>query len=92
MTFTTPDILIVEDEELNRDIMSRRMESTNYSIRFAEDGEQALEQVAEQKPDLILLDIMLPKVMGLQVLHNLRQSYSMVELPIIMVTGIAEDG
>jgi len=91
MTLIAPDILIVEDEELNRDIMARRLQSSEYSLRFAADGQQALDQVAKKKPDLILLDIMLPEIMGLQVLHSLRQSYSMVELPIIMVTAIDED-
>jgi len=91
MYYSTPDILIVEDEEFNRDIMALRLQSYNYNIRFAENGQQALDMVAEQKPDVILLDIMLPEVMGLQVLHTLRQQYSMVELPIIMVTAIDED-
>lgn len=91
MTFTTPDILIVEDEELNRDIMARRFQNKNYNIRFAVNGQEALDMVAAKKPDLILLDVMLPEIMGIQVLHTLRQSYSMVELPIIMVTAIDED-
>ena len=91
MYFTTPDILIVEDEEFNRDIMARRLESCNYNLRFAEDGQQALDKVAEKQPDVVLLDIMLPEIMGLQVLHTLRQQYSMVDLPIIMVTAINED-
>jgi len=91
MLFTKPDILIVEDEELNRDIMARRLSTGEYAIRFAEDGQKALDEVAEKKPDLILLDIMLPEIMGLQVLHTLRQSFSMVDLPIIMVTAINED-
>ncbi len=91
MYFTTPDILIVDDEEFNRDIMARRLQPCNYQLRFAADGQQALDMVAEKKPDVILLDIMLPEVMGLQVLHTLRQQYSMVDLPIIMVTAIDED-
>ena len=91
MLFPKPDILIVEDEELNRDIMARRLSGGEYDIRFAGDGQQALDEVIVKKPDLILLDIMLPEIMGLQVLHTLRQSYSMVELPIIMVTAIIED-
>jgi len=91
MLFTTPDILIVEDEELNRDIMARRMGSEDYDIRFAVDGQKALDEVATKKPDLILLDVMLPEIMGLQVLHTLRQSFSMVDLPIIMVTAIDEN-
>ena len=91
MYFTTPDILIVEDEEFNRELMALRLESGNYNLRFAVDGQQALDMVAAKKPDLILLDIMLPEIMGLQVLHTLRQEYSMVDLPIIMVTAIDED-
>jgi len=91
MYFTTPDILIVEDEEFNRDIMARRLQPCNYLLRFAIDGQQALDMVAQKKPDIILLDIMLPEVMGLQVLHALRQHHSMVDLPIIMVTAIDDD-
>ncbi len=91
MYFTTPEILIVEDEEFNRDIMARRLQSCNYNLRFAVNGQEALDMVAESKPDAILLDIMLPEIMGLQVLHTLRQQYSMVDLPIIMVTAIDED-
>lgn len=91
MYFTTPDILIVEDEEFNREIMALRLQPCNYHLRFAVDGQQALDMVEEKKPDVILLDIMLPEIMGLQVLHTLRQQYSMVELPIIMVTAIDED-
>jgi len=87
MYFTTPDILIVDDEEFNRDIMARRLQSCNYQLKFAADGQQALDMVAEKKPDIILLDIMLPEIMGLQVLHTLRQQHSMVDLPIIMVTA-----
>jgi len=91
MYLTTPDILIVEDEEFNREIMALRLQSCVYNLRFAVDGQQALDMVEEKKPDVILLDIMLPEIMGLQVLHTLRQQYSMVELPIIMVTAIDED-
>ena len=91
MYFTQPDILIVEDEEFNRDIMARRLQPCNYALRFAVNGQEALDMVAEKKPDVILLDIMLPEIMGLQVLHSLRQTYSMVDLPVIMVTAIDED-
>ncbi|RDH84862.1 MAG: hypothetical protein DIZ80_05195 [endosymbiont of Galathealinum brachiosum] len=91
MYFSIPDILIVEDEEFNREIMALRLQPCNYNLRFAVDGQQALDMVEEKKPDVILLDIMLPEIMGLQVLHTLRQQYSMVDLPIIMVTAIDED-
>lgn len=91
MLHTLADILMVEDDIGNRHLMADRMEGTNYKIRFAVTGQEALDQVAVRKPDLILLDVMLPEIMGLQVLHTLRQSYSMVDLPIIMVTAIDEN-
>jgi two-component system sensor histidine kinase/response regulator len=91
MFHTLADILVVEDEEYNRILMAKRMQDTNYQIRFAVNGQEALDQVALKKPDLILLDVMLPEIMGLQVLHTLRQSHSMVDLPIIMVTAIDEN-
>lgn len=91
MYFSTPDILIVEDEEFNREIMALRLQPCNYNLRFAVDGQQALDMINTKKPDIVLLDIMLPEIMGLQVLHTLRQQYSMVELPIIMVTAIDQE-
>lgn len=91
MLFTTPDILIVDDEALNRELMAVRLEPTNYSIRFAVNGQDALDKISEQVPDLVLLDIKMPDLSGLEVLNTLRQTYSMVELPVIMVTAIDED-
>jgi len=91
MYISKPDILIVEDEEFNRDIIALRLEPCHYNLRFAVNGQQALDVIAEKKPDIVLLDIMLPEIMGLQVLHTLRQQYSMVDLPIIMVTAVDED-
>ena len=92
MILNSPDILIAEDEPLNRDVMKQFLLHKNFTnLRFAEDGQQALDMVRVKKPDLLLLDVMMPEIMGLQVLHTLRQTYSMVELPIIMVTAINED-
>lgn len=88
MLHTIADILVVEDHAANRNLIAQRMQGTNYKIRFAVTGQEALDQVALKKPDLILLDVMLPEIMGLQVLHTLRQNHSMVDLPIIMVTAI----
>jgi two-component system sensor histidine kinase/response regulator len=91
MIFTTPDILIVEDDVSNRELMAARLQYQNYQLRFAQDGQQALDMVAAKRPDLILLDTMLPKLKGPEVLQILRQSYSMVDLPVIMVTAIDDD-
>lgn len=92
MILNPPDILIAEDEPLNREVMKQFLTHKNFTeLRFAEDGQETLDMVQQKKPDLLLLDVMMPEIMGLQVLHTLRQQFSMVELPIIMVTAIDED-
>lgn len=91
MTFIKPDILIVEDEALNRDLMARRLQARDYNLHFAENGSQARDRIQTGKPDLILLDIMMPDISGLELLHELRQTWSMVDLPIIMVTALDDD-
>ncbi len=80
-------ILVVDDNEMNRDMLSRRLARKGHRVEQANDGQSALELI-EQKPfDLILLDIMMPGIDGIAVLKILRKSYSVTELPIIMVTA-----
>jgi DNA-binding response OmpR family regulator len=80
-------ILIVDDNEMNRDMLSRRLNRAGYAVLMAEDGEAGLSLIMEQSVDLILLDIMMPGISGLDVLQQIRQSYSQVQLPIIMATA-----
>lgn len=80
-------ILIVDDNEMNRDMLSRRLSRAGYAVLMAEDGEAGLALIMEQRVDLILLDIMMPGISGLDVLQQIRQSYSQVQLPIIMATA-----
>ena len=80
-------LLVVDDEEMNRDLLSRRLERRGYVVEVATDGQQALDMVAERSFDLILLDIMMPGMDGMEVLGVLRQRYSALELPVIMATA-----
>jgi class 3 adenylate cyclase/AmiR/NasT family two-component response regulator len=80
-------LLVVDDNELNRDMLSRRLRSRGYEVVTAEDGQRALDLVASQRFDLILLDIMMPVLSGLDVLKVIRATYSVAELPIIMATA-----
>ncbi len=86
-------ILIVDDNEMNRELLSRRLKRNDYSISTATNGRETLELVETQNFDLILLDIMMPEINGMEVLRIIRQSHSMTELPIIMVTakGLSDD-
>ena len=77
-------ILVVDDEKPISDIIKFNLEKEGYEIVTAFDGEEALEKVEEESPDLIVLDVMLPKIDGLEVVREVRKKHSM---PIIMVTA-----
>jgi adenylate cyclase len=80
-------LLIVDDNAMNRDMLARRLARRGYAVAVAENGHEALDMVAEQQFDLLLLDIMMPGISGLEVLRLLRQRYSVADLPIIMATA-----
>ncbi|QBA72593.1 response regulator transcription factor [Lactiplantibacillus plantarum] len=77
-------ILVVDDEKPISDIMKFNLTKEGYEVHVAADGEKALQKVDEVHPDLILLDLMLPKMDGLEVARQVRKNYDM---PIIMVTA-----
>ncbi len=81
------NLLVVDDNEMNRDMLSRRLKREGYTVNVAEDGYQALEMIKTQKFDLILLDIMMPGLSGFEMLPMIRQHHSIAELPIIMATA-----
>jgi diguanylate cyclase (GGDEF)-like protein/PAS domain S-box-containing protein len=83
-------LLVVDDEESNRDMLSRRLERSGFSVLLAEDGPRALRIVDETEVDLVLLDSMMPGMTGMEVLRLLRAVRSPADLPVIMVTAITE--
>ena len=82
-------ILVVDDIADNVEILRMRLESLGYEIVVAEDGEQALAVVRETLPDLILLDIMMPKIDGLEVVRRLKADPTLPFIPVILVTAKA---
>jgi diguanylate cyclase (GGDEF)-like protein/PAS domain S-box-containing protein len=80
-------LLIVDDEESNRDMLSRRLQRQGFEVVLAEDGQQALDSIRQQTPDAVLLDIRMPGMSGMEVLQAIRQRYSPTQLPVIMVTA-----
>lgn len=80
-------LLIVDDNEMNRDMLARRLARKGYVVGIAETAKDLLPRVKEKGIDLVLLDIEMPEVSGLDALRALRESYSANELPIIMVTA-----
>ena len=87
MTTRPSRLLIVDDNEMNRDMLARRLARKGYVIGLAESARDLLPRVKEEGIDLVLLDIEMPDVSGLDALQALREAYSPNELPIIMVTA-----
>ncbi|MBW2529752.1 MAG: response regulator [Deltaproteobacteria bacterium] len=80
-------LLVVDDSELNRLIVTQELTSRGFAVKGASDGMQALELVRTRSFDLILLDVMMPGISGLDVLREIRKHRSPADLPVIMVTG-----
>src|SRR5258707_12618655 len=94
MTNARPSkLLIVDDNEMNRDMLARRLLRKGYVVSLAENAKGLLERVKEEAVDLVLLDIEMPDVSGLDALQMLRSRYSAADVPIIMVpaTGQSKD-
>jgi len=87
---TPPLILIVDDNPANLEILQMRLTANNYEIITATDGEMGLAVAREKSPDLILLDIMMPKIDGLEVCRLLKNDPELPFMPIIMVTAKAD--
>ncbi|MEQ8186812.1 MAG: response regulator [Candidatus Eremiobacterota bacterium] len=83
-----PVILIVDDEPSARDTLSGILFGRGYDLVFADNGMEALKKAGEIKPDLILLDIMMPDMDGFEVCRRLRQDVILAEVPIIMITAL----
>src|SRR2546422_5234159 len=80
-------LLIVDDNEMNRDMLARRLERKGYVVGLAENAQELLQRVKQDAVDLVLLDVEMPEISGLDALQKLRECYSAAELPIIMVTA-----
>jgi class 3 adenylate cyclase/CheY-like chemotaxis protein len=85
-----PRILIVDDHETNRDILATRLGMHGYELLQAADGEEALASAREHLPDLILLDVMMPKLDGIEVCRRLKGDTTLPFMPIILVTAKAD--
>ena len=83
-------LLVVDDNEMNRDMLGRRLSRRGHSVLTAENGQQALDLIGQEAFDVVLLDIMMPGISGIDVLRRVREEYSASDLPIIMATAKSE--
>ncbi len=84
-----PKLLLVEDNEMNRDMLSRRLQRRNYTVVCALDGQQGLDMARREKPDLILMDMSLPVVDGWTATRKLRADPEIRAIPVIALTAHA---
>ena len=82
-------VLIVEDNEMNRDMLGRRLERRGFEIEFALDGQEGLDKMRERKPDLVLMDMGLPVLDGWQATTQAKEDPNLKEIPIIALTAHA---
>jgi two-component system, OmpR family, phosphate regulon response regulator PhoB len=87
----TPQVLVVEDEDALSTLLQYNLEKEGYQVRLAADGEEAMVQVDERLPDLIVLDWMLPKISGIEVCRRLRGRVETRNVPIVMLTARGEE-
>lgn len=85
-------VLIVDDNEQNVELLHAYLDELGGDIRIAHDGLEAIESVDNNPPDIILLDIMMPRMSGFQVCEKLKKSSATKDIPIIMVTALNEVG
>ncbi|MGN6370102.1 MAG: response regulator [Phycisphaerae bacterium] len=88
----TSTILVVDDNQQNVELMQAYLETLNCTVHVAVDGVDALEKVPKVNPDLILLDIMMPRMSGFEVCRRLKANPETREIPILMVTALNELG
>jgi adenylate cyclase len=86
----TTRILVVDDDPQNRDLLARRLERHGFEVETARDGIDGLRRIDAEDFDLVMLDVMMPGMNGLEVLERLRRTRSMSELPVILATALAE--
>ncbi|MDR0549834.1 MAG: response regulator [Deltaproteobacteria bacterium] len=89
-TEKTPKVLVVDDEELNRKLITAMLKPQGYEVVQAIDGEDCLDKVRVNPPDLILLDIIMPKLNGFEVVTRLKSEEQFSLIPIVMVTALGD--
>lgn len=91
MSAPQPQILLVEDEPAQREVLAYNLEAEGYSVRRAQDGEEAMLLISEAAPDLVILDWMMPLMSGLEVCRRLKTREETRDIPVIMLSARSEE-
>lgn len=88
MTQNTKGLIIVADDDLDIcELLSMKLRQSNYEVQTAMDGQQALEMIRSVRPQLVILDIMMPLMSGMDVLRQMRSEPEIVDIPVILMTA-----
>jgi two-component system cell cycle response regulator DivK len=82
-------VLVVDDNPVSRELIREVLEDSDLKVLEAENGEEALKKIADEKPDIVLLDIQLPVYDGYEVLHRVRSDLKLDKLPVLALTAYA---
>lgn len=91
MSDTFKSILLVDDDMTLREMYAERLKAEGFQVMAAKDGEEALQMATENHPNIILLDIMMPKINGLDVLKKLKEQEGTKNIPVIVLTALIQD-
>lgn len=91
MTQLGTTILLAEDDVVLQDMYQERLKAEGFNVVLAKDGEEALKQVEESRPQLVILDVMMPKMNGIDVLKKMKSSEETKNIPVIIATALVNE-
>lgn len=86
----TKKILIIEDDKFLRDLIARKLINEGFDISEATDGEEGIRKITEEKPDLVLLDLILPSIDGFGVLSKVKENSNCASIPVIILSNLGQ--
>lgn len=84
---TNRKILMIEDERIIVELLKRKLEKEGYQVSVGRDGVEGLERMRENKPDLVLLDIIMPRMGGLEVMEKMREEDGLKDIPVVVISN-----
>jgi len=84
-------ILLIEDDKFLRTVLEKKLSSEGFEVVSAVDGDEALEKIISDKPDIILLDIILPKKSGFLVLENIKKDPEFKKIPVLIISNLGQE-
>lgn len=89
---TSASILVVDDHEQNLELLEAYLEDVGCRVRLARDGVQAMSEIESEAPDIIILDVMMPRMSGFQVCRQVKSNPQTRDIPVVMVTALSDVG